>query len=186
MCIYLPYDKSAESVSTTQHHVSPRQGGTPACQCVYTAASRSAARCVSPRPVGRFVDRFGAKSVPASPVEQSTLGGVFSGRPTSPKTASHCDSTETGQAPPTACITPLLISGDMVGSRHTRPENMRLIAADVLPPSAVCNNWALVQRTRPRRVTIDSVCDRRLDEAVWRPELGPALPRGPSRPAPCL
>ena len=161
MCIYLPYAESAKSVSTTQHHVSPRQGGHSCCQCVYTAASRSAARCVSPRPVGRFVDRFGAKSVPASPVEQSTLGGVFSGRPATPKTASHCDSTETGQAPPTACITPLLISGDMVGSRHTRPEKLSLSAADVSPPSAGCNNWALVQRTRRVRATTDSVCDQR-------------------------
>ena len=144
-----------------------------ATPCV-TAARRPLlhANAYTTRPVGLLHDAFhrGQSAVLLTVSAQNLFrlrlwnkapwGGVFSGRPAATKTSSHCDSTETGQAPSTACITPLFISGDMVGSRHTRPEKLRLSAADVSPPSAGCNNWALVQRTRHRRVTTDSVCDQ--------------------------
>ena len=131
-----------------------------ATPCV-TAARRPLllVNAYTPRPVGLLHDAFhrGQSAVSLTVSAQSLFrlrlwnkahwGGVFSGRPTTPKTMSHCDSTETGQAPPTACITPLFISGDMVGSRHTRPEKLIHIAADVrLPPRSATTGHSCNER----------------------------------------
>ena len=91
--------------------------------------------------IGRLVDRSVAKPCMASPLEKHP-GVLFSGRPTPPEEGIHCDSTETGLVPSTACITTRFISHDMVNSRSIRP---RCCAAPVHFPSVPCNNVGRLQ-----------------------------------------
>ena len=151
---------------------------------------------LTPRPVGLLHDAFhrGQSAVSLTVSAQSLFrlrlwnkahwGGYLAGVRAHPKTMSHCDSTETGQAPSTACITPLFISGDMVGSRHTRREKLTGRAADV---SRLRGHSATTGPRGHRRVTTDSVCDQRRRRSGLAARARPcALARGPSRPAPCL
>ena len=101
-----------------------------ATPCV-TAARRPLllVNAYTPRPVGLLHDAFhrGQSAVLLTVSAQNLFrlrlwnkahwGGCLAGVRAHPKTMSHCDSTETGLTPYTACITTLFISHDMVDSK---------------------------------------------------------------------
>ena len=107
----------------------------------------------TPRPVGLLHDAFhrGQSAVSLTVSAQSLFrlrlwnkahwGGVFSGRTTTPKTASHCDSTETGLVPSTACITTLFI----VNSSTRGYSPSMVYAAPVHFPPVPCDNVGRLQ-----------------------------------------
>ena len=115
------------------------------CVCTLLHADKSDAphRCKMRFTVkiGRLVDRSVAKPCMASPRRKAPSGVLLSGRPTAPEEGIHCDSTETGLVPSTACITTLF----MVNSSTRGYSCAMVCAAPVHFPSVPCNNVGRLQ-----------------------------------------